>query len=301
MGVHAEATPLTSPLPGGTEGATVVVEPIVAGEVRQPSALMERVPGRLWKLKAYGRGEPRSQRPWVPVPAFLVRHPSVGAILIDTGLHPSIATDPSQNFGRLVQRVIEPRLEPGADVPTQLRGRGVGRVAVVVMTHLHIDHTSALSEFPDSIFVVSTREWRAATTGRRALRRGYRRRHFDFAYDFRTVDYDGDQIDSYGPFGRTFDLFGDGSVRLAYTPGHSAGHQSVILRLPRRDFVVAGDVIYTIGQLDGRTEQPLAADQHNWRRSLRELQLYRRDYPYAVIVPGHDAEFLANLDRRYAE
>ena len=41
--------------------------------------------------------------------------------------------------------------------------------------------------------------------------------------------------------GRSFDLFGDGSVRLVYTPGHSPGHTSVILRLPRRDFVVVGD------------------------------------------------------------
>ena len=51
------------------------------------------------------------------------------------------------------------------------------------------------------------------------LLRGYHPSHYDYAFDFATVDFDGDPIDSYGPFGRTFDLFGDGSVRLAYTPG----------------------------------------------------------------------------------
>ena len=52
--------------------------------------------------------------------------------------------------------------------------------------------------------------------------------HFDYAFDYRTVDFDRGGIDSYASFGRTFDLFGDGSIRLAFTPGHSAGHMSVI-------------------------------------------------------------------------
>ena len=77
---------------------------------------------------------------------------------------------------------------------------------------------------------------------------GYRPAHYDYAFDYRTVDYPrGDQ--SYSTFGRTFDLFGDGSVRLASTPGHTAGHQSVICRLADRDLVIAGDAFYTLSQL----------------------------------------------------
>ncbi len=41
----------------------------------------------------------------IPIPAFLIRHPSAGAILVDTGLHPSIATDGSENFGKLAARI----------------------------------------------------------------------------------------------------------------------------------------------------------------------------------------------------
>ena len=32
------------------------------------------------------------------------------------------------------------------------------------------------------------------------------------------------------------------------------------------------------------------ADEHTWRRSLREIQLYRRENPDALIIPGHDQE-----------
>ena len=118
-------------------------------------------------------------------------------------------------------------------MPAQLRKRGLdpGEIPIVVMTHLHIDHTSAISEFPNSTFVVSETEWEAAATGSQPTLNGYRRPHFDYAFDYRTVDFDRAEIDSYASFGRTFDLFGDGSIRLAFTPGHSAGHMSVICRL----------------------------------------------------------------------
>ena len=36
-----------------------------------------------------------------------------------------------------------------------------------------------------------------------------------------------------------------------------------------------------------------------WRRSLRELQLFARNYPDAVIIPGHDAEHWRTLEQRY--
>ena len=157
----------------------------------------------------------------VPCPAFLIRHPSAGAILVDTGLHPSIATDGKENFGGLGTRFGNPALEAGEDVPAQLRERGLdpGEIPIVVMTHMHLDHTSAISEFPNSTFVVSEVEWEAAATGPQPLLNGYRRAHFDYAFDYRTVDFDRGGIDSYATFGRSFDLFGDGSIRLAYTPG----------------------------------------------------------------------------------
>jgi hypothetical protein len=40
-------------------------------------------------------------------------------------------------------------------------------------------------------------------------------------------------------------------------------------------------------------------DPHTWRRSLQELQLFRREYPDALIVPSHDAELWQQLGARY--
>jgi N-acyl homoserine lactone hydrolase len=302
MKVHVEAKPLHEPLAGGTPGAGVAVEPIVAGRVTWSRSMMESPGGRLLTLKlarALITGEPATT---VPCPAFLIRHPSAGAILVDTGLHPSIATDKRENFGGLGARLGKPDLEPGEDVPAQLRKRGLepGEIPVVVMTHMHIDHTSAISEFPQSAFVVSAIEWEAATVGPKALLNGYRRPHFDYAFDYRTIDFSRGNVDSYASFGRTWDLFGDGSIRLAYTPGHSAGHMSVIARLKQRDFVIGGDATYTAGQLAGTAPlAPRPFDAHNYRRSLQELKLFSREYPDAIVTPGHDPEFFAKLEKRY--
>jgi N-acyl homoserine lactone hydrolase len=302
MTVHVEAQPLHEPLPGGTPGVSAVVEPLISGHVDFPLAMMESPGGRFVTLKlarALFLGAPANV---IPVPAFLIRHPSAGAILVDTGLHPSIATDGGENFGRLATRFGKPRLEPGEDAPSQLRKRGIdpGELPVVIMTHLHIDHTSAISEFPNSTFVVSETEWQAATHGSQPMANGYRRSHFDYAFNYRTVDFDRGGIDSYASFGRTFDLFGDGSVRLAYTPGHSAGHISVIVHLSQRDFVIGGDATYTRGQLEGSSPlPPRPFDAHNFKRSLQELRLFHNQFPDVVITPGHDPDFYARLEPRY--
>jgi glyoxylase-like metal-dependent hydrolase (beta-lactamase superfamily II) len=75
---------------------------------------------------------------------------------------------------------------------------------------------------------------------------------------------------------------------------------SVIAHLKERDFVIGGDATYMLAQLDG--DAPLAprpADAHNYRRSLQELKLFRREYPDAIVTPGHDPEFFAGINARY--
>jgi N-acyl homoserine lactone hydrolase len=302
MSVQIEPQPLHEPLAGGTPGATVAVEPLVAGHCEWPRAMMVSPGGRFMTAKLTRALLTGQDTVAIPCPAFLILHPSAGAILIDTGLHPSIATDPRQNFGGAAARFGRPTLEQGEDVPAQLRDRGLdpGEIPIVVMTHLHMDHSSAISEFPKSTFVVSETEWHFAARGPRPALNGYRRAHFDYAFDYRTIDFDRDTVDSYATFGRTFDLFGDGTIRLASTPGESPGHMSVIVRLAKADFVIGGDAFYLSGQLSGDAPgPPRPQDSHNLRRSLQELRLFHAQFPDAIITPGHDPDFYAGLAKRY--
>jgi N-acyl homoserine lactone hydrolase len=301
MATAAEPRPAELPLPGGRPGATVRLRPLLTGRVRVPEAWLLREEGRMAWRKAFGLGVARDQLVDAPVPCFLVEHPGAGRILIDTGFHASVAVKPRANLGRVVLLTVfkEVVMEPEQAAPAQLRGLNIepSQVRVVVMTHLHHDHASAISEFPDATFLVSRAEWDAATRG--SQRQGYLRRQFDHAFDYRLLDFDGPDAASFSGFARSFDLFGDGSVRAVYTPGHTAGHISVVLRLRRREVLVAGDAMYLRRTLAEMRLPHRTVDDHVFLRSLREIRQYAKETPDALIVPGHDWELWQGLERSY--
>jgi len=298
--VIAESQPAKLPLPGGREGATVRLHPLMTGEMPGPPQWFEFEGGRMARLHAYGLFADRDEFLRIPVPAFLVEHPSAGAILIDTGLHPSVAIDPKQNFGRLLgwnYRGLKMTAQDAA--PAQLRARGLeaADVRFVLMTHMHVDHASAISEFPNATFVLSKQEWDAMIDGK--VTEGYVKRQFDYAFDYRTVDFESTETESFASFGRSFDLFGDGSVRAVFTPGHTHGHMSFVLRLREREVLVAADAIYTGRTLNENILPFVMADEHHFRRSLKEIQRFREQTPGALIIPGHDWDSFMKLDRVY--
>lgn len=288
------------PLPGGREGATVRLHPLLCAQMIAPPGVLHRDPGRLAPLRAVGVGVPEDSWPELPVQAFAVEHPGAGLVLIDTGFHPAVAVDPRQGMGRLGGLIFKRlQMAPEQAVPAQLRERGLDPDAVdlVLLTHLHSDHASGISQFPDATFLVSADEWSAASGARQTD--GYFRRQYDHAFDYRTLDFGGEDADSYATFGRSLDIFGDGSVRMVFTPGHTHGHCSVILRLRDREALVVGDAAYTMRTIE-KTALPFRmADEHRFRRSLREIQLYLQGAPDTVAIPGHDMPAWRRLDSVY--
>jgi glyoxylase-like metal-dependent hydrolase (beta-lactamase superfamily II) len=233
----------------------------------------------------------RSERVEIPIPCFLLEHPTAGPFLVDTGHHASMAVDPKGSYGPILGRAAGPhiRMGKGDALPDQIRARGVDPrdVKLVVMTHMHLDHASGVSQFPDATFVVTAREWEAATEGS-GIRNGYIPRQFDHAFDWRTINFDGDEVSSYKSFGRTLDLFGDGSVRLAYTPGHTLGHMSLVVRTADGEFLIVGDAAYAMRTIRESAMPYGPHDEHEFRRSLKEVQRYLEQTPDAAVCPGHD-------------
>jgi N-acyl homoserine lactone hydrolase len=274
--------------------------PYPAGGLAPPAWLL-RERGRLAWRRALGFGVKRSEWLTFPIVAFLVEHPGAGAILIDTGFHGSVAVKPQANLGRLNARLYfrGVEMQPDQAVAAQLRARGIpsADVKVVVMTHLHPDHASAISDFPDATFVVSSAEWTAASEG--GPFHGYVKRQFDHGFDWRLLDFEGSGAESFSGFARSFDLFGDGSVRTVYTPGHTLGHMSVVLRTNSGEVLVAGDAIFLRRTLADSHLPYRVADEHLFRRSLREIRQYATETPDALIVPGHDWEAWQQLEPVY--
>jgi glyoxylase-like metal-dependent hydrolase (beta-lactamase superfamily II) len=257
--------------------------------MHSPPAHTDRPSGRLARARiaAHVLG-PRRRWNWLPIPAFLVEHPTAGAILIDTGLHPVCERDVSANMGRTGKLLYEVRMEHDQALRFQLPARGIqpAEIRLVILTHMHIDHASAVSEFPGATFLLDKREWEAAAAG--GALQGYNHRQFDHAFDWRAVDYEADPVASFAGFGHTIDLFGDGSVRLASTPGHTPGHQSVLLRTGHGEVLIAGDAAYTERELRGEAQPLVVADDHLRRRSIREIRRFAQQTPDALVILSHD-------------
>jgi N-acyl homoserine lactone hydrolase len=298
VAVSAQPKPLTLPLPGGSPGATVRVHPMRCGEILIPPRALDPPSGRAVQLRV-GLSARRSRWTPIPVPVFLVEHPTAGRLLIDTGFHRSVQDDARTSLGRRGAWIRPARQASGESAPEQLRARGVepDEVAVIVMTHLHNDHASGTTQFPHATFVVDGEEWQAACEG--GFAEGYRHEHFDQPFDWRTISY-GDGVPHAG-FPRTLDLFGDGSVRLLSTRGHTRGHQSVLLALRGGELLLTADAAYTRRSIDEDLVPIFVfGDAGDYRESLGRIREFAGARPDAVVIPGHDALLWPQLEPVYA-
>jgi N-acyl homoserine lactone hydrolase len=226
-----------------------------------------------------------------PCLAYVVRHRDAGVWLIDTGLHPDASTNLRRDFGLAMSFLfsdIEPAKTPFAD---QLRSVGVepNDVEHVVMTHLHVDHTSGMRLLPNASFICTRQEWSAAH-GHLPAAKGYVGHHLPPSSRMQLLDFDLDG-EGYGVFTKTIDLLGDGSIRLIFTPGHTHGHQSILLSLgDERSILLVGDAAYTRRNIREQLLPMATANDNASLNSLRELNAFAEDHPEALLIPSHDPD-----------
>src|SRR3954463_12097566 len=271
---------------------------MVTGTAPMPERYVFRPEGasRLTPLSVVvlGRGGRQIDAPCL---AYAVRHPQAGTILIDTGFHPDAAQSPRKDFG-LAMGLLFRRLRVTAPFPQQLSERGIDAAEVkrVVMTHLHVDHTSAMRLLPNATFLCTREEW-AQATAPRAAGNGFIAGHLPPVERMELVDF-ARQGEPHGPFAATIDLLGDGSIRLLSTPGHTAGHLSVLLRVAGDGQVlVVGDAAYTLRSIEEQRLSLLTHDDQAYRHSLSQLKAFTDQQPAAGVVPTHDPDAWRQLAR----
>jgi len=273
----------------------------MSGEVKMPPGFLRRPSGPLATLRGLGFFTPRSKYYWAPVPIFLVEHPGAGAFLVDTGLDPRLIDNPRQSVGAVASRFYAIRMTSDQAASELVRSAGVDPEAIelIVMTHMHFDHAGGVAQFPKATFAVSEQEWRVAND--KGIMQGYHRNYYHPEFAWRSIDYDGEEVVSDESFAKSADLFGDGSVRLVFTPGHSMGHQSLILRLAGgQECLLCGDAACEIATIRDTVIPTIMADEQLFRRSLLELRQYLEPRPTAVVIPGHDPEAWADLAEVYS-
>jgi N-acyl homoserine lactone hydrolase len=159
----------------------------------------------------------------IPLLMFLIDHPR-GLVVVDTGLDLDTTDDP----------LLEAK--PSQRIDRQMQGLGYNPedVRYVVLTHLHYDHMGCAPLFPNATFVTRRSELRSAWWPD-AYSGGY-----SFESLLRTRSLPFQQV----PDEEVFDVFEDGSILCFDTRGHTEGHQSVLLKLPKSGrIVLTGDAV----------------------------------------------------------
>jgi len=234
-------------------------------------------------LQLFTSGTLEAEGVEVPVPFFLIGHPD-GDLVVDGGNPLAVARDVRAHWGPLAD-VFRPRMSAEDHCAAQLTELGVAPESIryVVQTHLHIDHTGALGHFPHATVLVAARELAAARAADPPHARGYVREDFEQpGLNWRKVEGE-------------LDVYGDGTIRLLPTPGHAAGHTSLLLELEETGPVLlTADASDNRAQWEGRLPPRALHSREEAERSLERLRELAEDTG-ALIVFGHDPENWSQL------
>ena len=162
------------------------------------------------------------------VNCYLIQHEK-GLLVWDSGLADEIAALPAGRAGPISTAILRRTLL------SQMSEVGVwpGQVTHVAFSHTHGDHVGNANYFTGSMLYMQQAEYDAAF-GAEPAKFGFNPALYGKLRDNPVRKLTGD-----------FDVFGDGSVVIISTPGHTPGHQSLLVRLPRTGAVVlSGDLVH---------------------------------------------------------
>jgi N-acyl homoserine lactone hydrolase len=162
---------------------------------------------------------------------YVIQHSS-GLMVWDSGINDSVASMPN-GFQR---GPATPHYTLAKPFRQQLSGIGIApeSVAHVAFSHTHGDHVGNANLFTKATVYMQQAEYDAAF-GPDAVKR----------YNFEPENYEKLRGNTIVKLNGDRDVFGDGSVVILSTPGHTPGHQSLLVRLPKRGPVIlSGDAVH---------------------------------------------------------
>ena len=178
---------------------------------------------------------------------YLIRHER-GLLLWDTGYPDALADQPSGATGptgtsRRKSKLVDDLAKLGVKP---------GDIRFVAISHHHGDHIGNLDKFPSATFLMQAAEHAFAFEGKLTT----------FPATQPIIRLNGDH-----------DVFGDGSVTIISTPGHTVGHQSLALKLPKTGFVLlSGDAVHFKDNWDNKRVPSMNVDRDKTVASMNRME-----------------------------
>lgn len=228
-----------------------------------------------------------------PINVYVIEHRD-GLVLFDTGQDRASVTDPGYFPGGLsglvYSRLAKFDIGPGDVLPELLAkiGYSISDVSTAVLSHLHQDHIGGLPELGHAEIVVSRAEWHSLMQSRPEIR-GYLRSHIQLpGLHWRRVAPEPLGDPGIAPFTAGHDLFGDGSLLLLPTHGHTPGSMSMLIRRPdHAPLLLCGDVTYDDSLLTAG-HVPGAGNKRQMQQTAAAVNALRQRLPKLAVLPAHD-------------
>jgi len=228
-----------------------------------------------------------------PINVYVIEHDD-GLVLFDAGQDRRSVTEadyfPTGFTGLIYSRLARFQIGPDQTLSARLAsiGHDVSDVRTVVLSHLHQDHIGGLRELSGAEVLVSATEW-AQLDDSRAAMKGFLVNHIDLpGIRWKLVEPAAVTDAAIAPFRTAHDVYGDGSLLLLPTPGHTPGSLSMLVRQPGMPpLLMVGDVTYDVRLLEaGRV--PGVGEAERLRRTTTEIAALRRRHPDLVVLAAHD-------------
>ena len=196
---------------------------------------------------------------------FLI-HDAKGYFLWDTGYPDAVAAmaeGQASNGGATVVKRVR-------TLAAQLQEIGVkpADIQYVGISHTHPDHTGNIELFPTSTIVIQKAEFDATQASPRPA----------FPAEHKVMKLEGDK-----------DIFGDGAVTVISTPGHTVGHQSLMVHVQKTGWIMlTGDAVHLKDNWDARRVPSMNVDKEKTVTSMQRL---------ADLMAEHKAQLWINHDK----
>jgi glyoxylase-like metal-dependent hydrolase (beta-lactamase superfamily II) len=227
--------------------------------------------------------ERRGEMVYNPYFVYVVKHPE-GVVLFDSGAHPDLATDPVARMGAGAEEFIV-KLDAGDAIEPVLARIGLtpDDIDLVIQSHLHFDHAGGLYAFPRTPVMVQRVELEFAEDPPAEQREIYIAEDFAPVTDWRLVD--GEE-----------DVFGDGRLIVVPTPGHTKGHQSLLVRLDdgRAIFLLA-DAAYLLEKMRLRRPPGVLWEERAILDTWERIEALEREHD-AFLITTHDLDYEERIE-----